>query len=124
MCQAEEGQACRGEGRLAGSSFVLTGVFSPPELSPSPRLRLPCHPACLGGGRGGAGWQAGCFGVMWVTWGRFSLRCSSSPEGLTCRVGITPTDCYPGDMGGPMGPSCLPAIRQLVSRVKWENQRL
>lgn len=49
MCQAEEGQACRGEGRLAGSSFVLTGVFSPPELNPSLGLCLPCHPACLGG---------------------------------------------------------------------------
>lgn len=89
MCQAEEGQACRGEGRLAGSSFVLAGVFSPPELSPSPGLRLSCPPACLRGG----GWQAGCLGVTWVTWGRFSLRCSSSPEGLTCTVGITPTDC-------------------------------
>lgn len=54
MCQAEEGQACRGEGRLAGSSFVLTGVFSPPELSPSLWLHLPCHPACFGGG-----WLAG-----------------------------------------------------------------
>lgn len=53
MCQAEEGQACRGEGRLAGSSFVLTGVFSPPELSPSLWLHLPCHPACFGGGVAG-----------------------------------------------------------------------
>ena len=51
---------------------------------------------------------------MWVTWGRFSLRCSSSPEGLTCRVGITPTDCYPGDMGGPM--AFLPARHQTAGK--------
>lgn len=37
-----------GSGR-AGSSFVLTAVSSPPELSPSPGLRLSCHPAWLRG---------------------------------------------------------------------------
>lgn len=53
MCQTEEGRACRvgggGGGGGAGSSFVLTAVSSPPELSPSPGLHLPCHPAWLRG---------------------------------------------------------------------------